>query len=147
MKQIVRAIVVHDDKLLLMHRNNFGKEYYNLVGGHVDPGETKEQALIREVKEETSLQVTNPRLVIVHTVPAYGTQYVYVCDYAGGQVALDPTSYEAQQHQGGQNLYQPMWVPLKEFTAVPFISPALRSALLRGFKQGWPPEPWEITGS
>ena len=41
----VRAIVVKENKLLVMHRNKFGHEYDTLVGGGIDVGETPEQAL------------------------------------------------------------------------------------------------------
>lgn len=50
------VIVTHDQKLLLQQRPfNWGKSAGNLniFGGHVEDGETPEEAVIREIKEET----------------------------------------------------------------------------------------------
>jgi len=44
MKQAVRAIIIHNNNLLVMKRNKFGKEYYTLIGGHVEMGESHEVA-------------------------------------------------------------------------------------------------------
>ena len=83
MRQAVRAIIVRDGHLLVIHRNKFGQEYYTLPGGGIDPGETAEHALLREIHEETTLSAVNPRLVIVEdSGDPYGMQYIYLCQYA-----------------------------------------------------------------
>jgi ADP-ribose pyrophosphatase YjhB (NUDIX family) len=138
MKQAVRAIVIKDNQLLTMHRNKFGQQYYTLVGGGVDMGEQLEAALMREIQEETGLQVANPRLVYIEEAePMYGTQYVYLCDYVGGEIALSPQSEEAQINQLGQNLYQPMWLPLAQLPDTAFVSPGLKQRILTVAQQGW----------
>jgi mutator protein MutT len=53
----VSAIIIRDNKLLLIHRRKPGKNYWVFPGGAVESTETKEQALVREVKEETNLDV------------------------------------------------------------------------------------------
>ena len=48
------------DKILLIKRATVPfKGYWALPGGRVDPGETVEQTIVREVKEETGLDVDN----------------------------------------------------------------------------------------
>lgn len=50
------AVIEKDGKVLLVKRNHEPfKDYWCLPGGHIDFGETAEQAIIREVKEETGL--------------------------------------------------------------------------------------------
>jgi 8-oxo-dGTP diphosphatase len=62
----VGAIILNGDQILLEKRKNSpGKGKWSVPGGLVDLGETAEQAIIREVKEETGLEVYNPRLVDV----------------------------------------------------------------------------------
>ena len=62
----VGAIILEGDQILLEKRKNSpGKGKWSVPGGLVDLGETVEEAVIREVKEETGLEVYGPRLVDV----------------------------------------------------------------------------------
>jgi len=62
----IGAIILDGDKILLEKRKNLpSKGKWTVPGGLVDLGETLEQAVIREVKEETGLEVDKPRLVDV----------------------------------------------------------------------------------
>ena len=55
-----------DDSYLLLYRNkkknDINKGKYIGVGGHIEIGETPEEALLREVKEETGLSLTSYEL-------------------------------------------------------------------------------------
>lgn len=145
MRQAVRAIIVHDGHLLVIHRNKFGEEYYTLPGGGIDPGETAEHALLREVHEETTLSIINPRLVIVEdSGDPYGMQYIYLCQYASGEPQLRPDSDEAKINALGQNLYSPQWLPMHSLSSVPFRSKTLRQALLQGLAKGFDMQPITI---
>lgn len=62
----VGAIIIEGEQILLEKRKNSpSKGKWSVPGGLVDLGETVEEAVIREVKEETGLDVYNPRLVDV----------------------------------------------------------------------------------
>jgi len=62
----VGAVVISEGKILLAKRKNEpGKGKWSIPGGVVDLGESPEQAVIREVKEETSLEVDASRLIDV----------------------------------------------------------------------------------
>jgi len=142
MRQAVRAVVVKGGNLLVVHRNKFGKEYYTLPGGGIDPGETPEQAMIRELYEETGISVVLDRLVIVEEAgDPFGVQYVYLCTYQSGEPALHPDSEEAQINKLGQNMYTPLWLPLSELSAAPFFSEKLKLVLLKGIAEGFPEAP------
>jgi 8-oxo-dGTP diphosphatase len=64
MKQIA-AIILENDKgeILLYLRDNKPDipfpNYWDLIGGHVEEGETPEEALVREVKEELDIDLTD----------------------------------------------------------------------------------------
>jgi len=57
---IIVAIVCND-KILLAHNSNFANNWYSLVAGYADIGESLEETVIREVKEEVGLDVKNIR--------------------------------------------------------------------------------------
>ena len=146
MRTTARAIVVKDNQLLVMHRHKFGQEYYALIGGGVDFGETPEQTLYREVAEEASLQISNHRLVIIEDAGAiYGRQYIYLCDYVSGEPQLAADSMEAQITAGGQNLYQPLWLPLDQLPEINLLPKELKAMLLEYLPKGWPAEPLQLS--
>jgi mutator protein MutT len=62
----VGAIIVCNGKILLEKRKSEpGRGKWSIPGGLVELGESTEQAVIREVKEETGLDVENPELIDV----------------------------------------------------------------------------------
>jgi 8-oxo-dGTP diphosphatase len=145
MRHAARAIVIKDDQLLVMHRNKFGQEFCALIGGGVDFGETPEQALYREVKEETGIEITNHRLVIVEDAgEMYGVQYIYVCDYVSGEPVLAADSIEAQISMAGQNIYTPGWIPVGELPKMNLLPVELKDTLVDMIKNGWPSEPLSL---
>jgi len=147
MRKAARAIVVKDNKLLVTKRNKFGSVYYILIGGGVNIGETPEQVLIRELREESGMQVSDPRLVFVEDAGMpYGVQYIYLCQHqSGDKPVLSPDSDEAKITALGLNLYEPMWLPLDQLHTVPFKSEHLRQAILDGLEHGFPEKPVDIT--
>lgn len=141
-RKAVRAIVIRDHELLVMRRNKFGSEYYALVGGGIDLGEDSETALRREIQEETGLKVGKVQSVFVEDAgDPYGTQYIYYCEYLGGEPRLQPDSDEAKITQLGQNIYEPVWVALADLPKLPFLSESLKVAILEGIKKGFPTKP------
>jgi len=62
----IGAIIVHDGKMLLEKRKNDpGKGRWSVPGGVVELGENVTQTVIREVKEETGLDVAEPEHIDV----------------------------------------------------------------------------------
>jgi 8-oxo-dGTP diphosphatase len=64
MKQIAAIILENDQKeiLLYLRDNKPGipfPQHWDLIGGHVEEGETPEEALVREVKEELDIELTD----------------------------------------------------------------------------------------
>ena len=51
----VRGIILRDGKIAMMHSKKY--DYYKFPGGGIEPGETLEETLIREVREESGLIV------------------------------------------------------------------------------------------
>jgi ADP-ribose pyrophosphatase YjhB (NUDIX family) len=81
MKVGVNVAVFHNEQVLLTRRSDFG--VWCLPGGHVDAGETIAQAAIREVVEETALEVRLDRLVGVYSIPDAKAWVNLIISFAG----------------------------------------------------------------
>ena len=72
----VLCLVEDGDRILLQNRVKKDWQGYTLPGGHVEPGESFVDAVIREMKEETGLTVEDPRLAGVKQFPIENGRYV-----------------------------------------------------------------------
>lgn len=146
MSKAARAIIVENGKILVMQRNKHGSEYFTLVGGRVGASETLEQALEREVREETGLQVTNARLVFIEEHPApYNEQYVFLCEVAAHtSIAIQEASEESLMNTIGINTHKPLWAETRAFARLQFRTPQLANAIIAGLKDGFPNTPVKL---
>lgn len=55
------VLVERGDRALLVHARNFSRPFYALVAGFVETGESLEECVAREVREETGLEITGIR--------------------------------------------------------------------------------------
>ncbi|MCM1369755.1 MAG: NUDIX domain-containing protein [Candidatus Amulumruptor caecigallinarius] len=63
----VIALVYNNEKeVLLLRQNYISSQFHNLVSGYVKPDETAESCVVREIKEETGLDVKNVQLIFTH---------------------------------------------------------------------------------
>jgi 8-oxo-dGTP diphosphatase len=88
-------------RLLLIKRGHEpGKGLWSIPGGRVEPGETDEQAVIREVREETGLVVQPGRLIGAVRWPAPAGAMLDIRDYAaivtGGTLAAGDDADDAR---------------------------------------------------
>lgn len=68
--------ILSKDKILLAHNANFKPGWHSLVAGYVDVGETLEETVIREVKEEVGLDVVNIRYYKSQPWPLSGSMMI-----------------------------------------------------------------------
>lgn len=90
---IAPAIIVRvergDDEILMVRAHNFRSDFYGLVAGFVEPGETLEECVAREVKEETGLDITDIRYACSQPWPfPSGLMIGFVAKYAGGEIVV-----------------------------------------------------------
>lgn len=90
--QLATAVIVlvrKGDEVLLVHANNFRDDHYGLVAGFVETGETLEEAVRREVMEETGLHITNLRYFGSQPWPyPCGLMVGFTADYDYGKIHL-----------------------------------------------------------
>jgi NAD+ diphosphatase len=91
----VMALVRRGRELLLARSPHFPPGMYSALAGFVEPGETLEQTLVREVKEEVGVEVTNLRYFASQPWPfPHSLMIAFYADYAGGEITPDPTEIE-----------------------------------------------------
>ena len=86
---IAIIVLVHrgDDETLLVKAKTFRRNFFGLVAGFVETGESLEECVAREVKEETSLDIANIRYFGSQPWPyPLGLMVGFHADYAGGDI-------------------------------------------------------------
>lgn len=109
------GIVLRGSDVIVMFRRKEGREYYTFPGGGVEDGESVEQAVIRELGEETTVVAEVDRLLYHHVLDDGSEQLFYLCRYVSGEPSIHPGSPEAERMKTG-NYYEPRWVPLADLS-------------------------------
>ncbi len=98
---LATAIIVlinKGDNLLLVHAKNFKTDFYGCIAGFVETGESLEEAVQREVMEETSLKIKNLRYFKSQPWPyPCGLMVGYFAEYESGELKLQ----ESELSKGG----------------------------------------------
>ena len=111
--ELVTVVVLrHEGKFLLGRRNiHPGKGMWSFFGGYVDRGEKVEDAALREVKEETNLDVQLEGLIGIYS--EQGEPHVLVV-YQASVIESETNSLMAQSEEVGELAYF-TWEELPEF--------------------------------
>jgi len=87
----VIVAVARGERILLARAHRFAPGMYSVLAGFVEPGETLEECVHREVKEETGIKVRNVRYFTSQPWPFPNSLMVaFTAEHAGGEIAIDP---------------------------------------------------------
>ena len=99
------SAVVADDRGRILLQRRSDNALWSIPGGAMEPGESIAQTVVREVKEETGLDVAPEALVGIYSNPHHLIEYAdgevrqqfsicFACRLVGGQVAVSDESSE-----------------------------------------------------
>ncbi|MBR6246144.1 MAG: (deoxy)nucleoside triphosphate pyrophosphohydrolase [Bacteroidales bacterium] len=127
--EVVAAIIRRGDRLFATQRG-YGewKDWWEWPGGKVEPGESPEQALQREIQEELDAQITVDKFLttIQWDYPTFHlTMHCYMCSLTAD--ALHLNEHEAARWLAAEDLGSVKWLPADE-QLVPLLERELLGA-------------------
>lgn len=88
----VIVLVEKENRVLLARVKRFTTELYSVLAGFVEPGETLEETVRREVAEETGIKVKNIRYFGSQPWPFPDSLMIgFTADYESGEIKIDET--------------------------------------------------------
>lgn len=128
------AIVIRDERMLLIRFEEDGRPFHEIPGGGVEAGETPSVAAVRELREESGLTGSAVREVARVWKDARREHYFLL--HAEGE--LGPRE-ELDNHGG-----TPVWVPVAELPATPVWPRRLAWRIAHWHTTAWPSRPAEL---
>lgn len=85
----ILVLIRKEDSILLIRAKNFRGPFHGLVAGFLETGETLEECVVREVREEVGLKIKNIRYFGNQAWPfPSGLMVGFIADYAGNEICI-----------------------------------------------------------
>jgi 8-oxo-dGTP diphosphatase len=117
MPMVGLGVIIINEKgqILIGKRKGTHAPYYSIPGGKLETGETFEMGAIREVKEETGLEIRDPKVIAVtNNLETYHEEGIHfisitllVTDYSGQVKVMEPVKCEEWLWADPENLPSP----------------------------------------
>jgi NAD+ diphosphatase len=91
----VMALVRREREILLARSPHFPQGMYSALAGFVEPGESLEQCVTREVAEEVGIEIARPRYFASQSWPfPHSLMIAFVCEWVSGEIRRQETEIE-----------------------------------------------------
>lgn len=119
---VVAALIINQDKVLATQRG-YGefKDGWEFPGGKIEPGETPEQAIKREIREElaTDIRVEQPLTTVEYDYPSFHlSMECFICKVERGNPTL--LEHEAARWLSYDELDDVEWLPADQLVVTEF---------------------------
>ena len=140
MKIRVAGIVPMNDGFVLVHRkhvvrNKDYQEYYTFPGGHLEKGDTLEEGVIREIKEEFGINVkVIKKLYELENIKLNMKEYFFLCEYVDGEFGTgegEEFSNNPEYKDSGE--YIPEIVKKEEISKIVLLPLEIKEKFLQEF--------------
>ena len=134
------AILIQNNSLALMERRRDGRHYFSFPGGGVDAGETPEQAVVREAREELGIEVRVIRLAVEVWFRG-NQQFFFLVEQTGGTFGTGTGEEFASTADPARGTYDPIWMPLEQVTAQNVLPKQVAELVAKSHPEHWPATP------
>ena len=114
------GVILKNNEILLIHRVKPERDYYVWPGGKIESGESEEQALRREMKEELNFEIGRSKYLFTIDYSDHDEIYYLVGEFSGVLTLGGPE----KERMSAQNKYSFNWVKLGDLNKVPNLVPA-----------------------
>jgi len=129
MAQRIAVIMIKEGKILLVHRIKKSKEYYVIPGGGIEKDENIEQAAVREIKEETGLDIVLGRKLYEKEDRSRLESY-FLAKSFNGELKLGKPEIDRQSKD---NVYLLEWVSLKDLREINLLPESIKNKIFDTF--------------
>jgi len=126
-----RAVITHEDKILLCKTLDLEISFYFLPGGHIEHGESAETALLRELKEETGANCKIKQFLGCleysfepgHSSICHNHEYNFIFEVESEYLTSDKRITCPEKH------IELVWMPISRLSKIDFRAEPLRKLL------------------
>ena len=139
----VAGIIFIDGKIALMHRKDVLKrpempEYYTIPGGRLEEGETEEEGVIREIKEEFGIKVKVIKKLYEIESKKFGQKEIFfLCEYESGKFGTGTgPEFSNDPKYIDRGDYIPTIIKLKDIKNINLLPKEFKDKLILDIEKG-----------
>ena len=139
----VAGIIKINGGFAFMHRKNVRKrkdiqEYYTFPGGGLEEGETLEEGVIREIKEEFGITVkVIKKLYEMESEKFNQKEYFFLCEYIGGKFGTgEGPEFSNNPKYIDSGKYLPEIIKKEDVKNIPLLPPEIKEKLVEDIENG-----------